>query len=115
MKLEEWTFRLSTDETAKAVYDLDSDLLEIFFQSGEATCAVELTESIILRFDWETGKPLSLSLISASQSTRHTEYGEIHFELPMDEWPDEVRNKVWVMLRVPPLSDFLKLGSYVPA
>ena len=38
--------------------------MEIIFRQTEATYAVELTESIVLRFDWETSEPLSLSFIS---------------------------------------------------
>jgi hypothetical protein len=43
------------------------------------------------------------------------EYGEVYFQLLSDEWPDEVRDKVWTMLQAVPLSDFLKLSSYAPA
>jgi hypothetical protein len=115
MKLDKRELTLNTGEKAWYEYDQDSDMLEIIFRLGEATCAIELTESIILRFDWETNEPLSLSFISVSRLIQPTEYGEVHFQLLTDEWPDEVQDKIWKMLRMPPLTEFLKLSSYAPA
>jgi hypothetical protein len=115
MQLEKRTITLSTGETAWYEYDRDSDVLEIIFRRAEATCAIELTESIILRFDWETNEPLSLSFISISRLVRPTRYGQIHFQLLIDEWPDEVQDKVWTMLRGTPVTEFLTLSSYAPA
>ena len=51
----------------------------------------------LMRFDWETNRPLSLGLISASRLIRPTEYGEVHFQLLADEWPDEAQPKIWLM------------------
>ena len=113
--LEQQTLRLRTGQTAQCEYDRNSDMLEIFFRDADATCAVELTESIVLRFDWETNEPLSLSLLSVSKLLKPTEYGDPFFQLLADEWPDEARGKIWDMLRKPPLNEFLKLSSYVPA
>jgi hypothetical protein len=115
MQLERQAITLRNGEKAWFEYDRNSDFLEIIFQPGEATCAIELTESIILRFDWETNRPLSLGLISASRLIRPTEYGEVHFQLLADEWPDEAQPKIWLMLRTSPLTEFLKLSSYAPA
>jgi hypothetical protein len=115
MKLEKRELTLNTGQTAWYEYDQDSDILEIIFQPAEATCAVELTESIILRFEWETNEPLSLSFISISRLIQPTEYGEVHFQLLTDEWPDEAQIKIWEMLQRPPLTEFLKLSSYAPA
>lgn len=115
MKIETRQLSLSTGQTAWFEYDHDSDMLEIIFRPAEATGAVELTESIILRFDWETAEPLSLGFISISHLMQPTEYGEVHFQLLADEWPDEVQDKVWEMLQRPPLTEFLKLSSYAPA
>ena len=102
-------------EIARYEYDRNSDLLEIFFRDTEATCAVELTESIVLRFDWERNEPLSLSFLSFSKLQKPVEYGEPFFELLAEEWPQEAQEKIWAMLRKPPLNEFLKLSSYVPA
>jgi hypothetical protein len=115
MKLERRELNLSTGQTAWYEYEQDSDLLEIIFRPAEATCAVELTESIILRFDWETNEPLSLGFISISRLIQPTAYGEVHFQLLTEEWPDEAQGKIWEMLQRPPLTEFLKLSSYAPA
>ena len=115
MELEKHTLTLSTGEQVWYEYDHEGDMLEIIFRSAEATCAIELTESIILRFDWETSEPLSLSIISISRLIQPTQYGEIHFQLLIEEWPEEAQDKVWAMLQSPPLTEFLVLGSYAPA
>jgi hypothetical protein len=115
MPFEKQTITLCTGETAWYEYDRDSDMLEIIFRRAEATCAIELTESIILRFDWDTNEPLSLSFISISRLVQPTKYGQIHFQLLMDEWPDEAQDKVWAMLQETPLTEFLTLSSYAPA
>ena len=104
MKLQKLPLPLTTKQTAWLEYDQDGDLLEIFFRSAEATCAIELTESIILRFDWDTCEPLSLSFISMSQLVQPSKYGSVHFQLLNDEWPDEVQDKVWRMLQSAPLT-----------
>ncbi|MFQ5628850.1 MAG: DUF2283 domain-containing protein, partial [bacterium] len=65
--LDKQKITLNSGETVWSEYDREGDMLEIFFHRGEATCAIELTENIILRFDWEKSKPLSLSFISYSQ------------------------------------------------
>lgn len=103
MQLDKRTITLSTGETAWYEYDRDGDVLEIIFRPAEATCAVELTESIILRFDWETNEPLSLSFISLSQLVQPAQYGPIHFQLLVDEWPEAAQDKVWTMLQTTPL------------
>jgi hypothetical protein len=115
MNLEKKELKLSSGKTAWYEYDRDGDVLEIIFQPDEATGAVELTESIILRFAWETSAPLSLSIISFSHFLQANPYGEVHFQLLADEWPDEARDKIWKMLQMAPLSEFLKLSGYAPA
>lgn len=115
MKIETREFTLSTGEKVRSEYDQESDLLEIIFRTDEATCAVELTESIVLRFDWDTNEPLSLSVISLSKLLQSAEYGEVHFQLLTNEWPENTHDKIWKMLKASPLKEFLKLSSYVPA
>ena len=39
----------------------------------------------------------------------------MHFQLLVDEWPDELRDKVWQMLRSAPLNELLQISSYAPA
>lgn len=96
-------------------YDSTGDLLEIYFVQGEAAAAVELTDNIVLRFDWESGTPFSLGIISFSTLLQPSRYGKMHFELLVDEWPVEGQDKILTMLRRPPLTEFLTLSSYTPA
>lgn len=115
MNIDKHELILRTGEHALYEYDRDSDMLEIIFGSAKATCAIELTESIILRFDWNTNEPLSLSFISLSRLMQSTKYGEMYFQLLVEEWPYEAREKIWKMLQTLPLAEFLTLSSYIPA
>ena len=115
MQIEKYTVPLNTGQTVQCEYDPNGDLLEIYFARGEATAAVELTDNMVLRFDWESNTPLSLSIISFSSLLQPSAYGAMHFELLVDEWPDEAQAKIFVMLRQKPLTEFLTLSSYTPA
>jgi len=115
MNIEKQELILGAGKTASYEYDREGDILEIILHSAEATCAIELTENIVLRFDWDTNEPLSLSFISFSRLLQRNQFGEVHFQLLTDEWPDEARDKILAMLQKTPLSEFLKLSSYAPA
>jgi hypothetical protein len=115
MEIEKREVTLCSGEKVWIEYDREGDLLEIIFRPTEATCAVELTESMVLRFNWDTNEPVSLSLISFSKLRQPTAYGEVHFQLLTEEWPEEAQDKIWTMLRTIPLAEFLKLSSYIPA
>jgi hypothetical protein len=115
MNLEKRELTLNTGKTAWYEYDQEGDVLEIVFRPAEATCAIELTESIILRFDWQTNEPLSLSFIGFSRLLQQNQYDEAHYQLLTDEWPEDAHNRIWTMLRTPPVSEFLRLSSYIPA
>jgi len=114
MKLTEFEATLSTGKKALYSNDEEGDLLEIIFRQAEATCAVGLTESIFLHFDFDTAEPLSLSLIGFSRLIQPAEYDVQYFRLLVDEWPEEVREKVMSMLRSAPLNEFLQVGGYTP-
>jgi hypothetical protein len=114
MELTEYEFTLSTGEKARYSYDKEGDLLEIIFRQAEASCAVELTESIVLRFDVDTSEPLSLSFIGFSHLVHPGEYDVRYFRLLADEWPEEIREKTSRMLRSAPLNEFLQVGMYTP-
>ena len=115
MNLQQHELKLTNGTIVRYEYDPIVDLLEFFFQPDEATCAIELTESLILRFNWESVVPLSLSFIGFSQFTQPTEYGQPYFQLLVDEWPTEARKKILQMLHTAPINEFLHLGSYIPA
>lgn len=106
---------LETGEKVQYEYDNEGDILEIIFQRGAATCAVELTDSIILHFDWEAVQPLSLTMISFSHLIQPTEHGAAYFQLLVDEHDEETQEKVWQMLNSAPLNSLLKMGGFTPA
>lgn len=105
---------LESGKKVQYEYDSEGDILEIIFQRGSATCAVELTDSIILHFDWETVQPLSLTLISFSHLIQPTEHGAAYFQLLVDEHDEEAQEKVWQMLESTPLNTLLKVGGFTP-
>lgn len=103
---------LDNGQTVHYCYDEEGDLLEITFRKARATCAVELTESIILRFDLEKEEPLSLSFISYSRLAQPTKVGPHSFRLKLDSMDDEVRQKVLRIITSSPVNQFLKVSSY---
>ncbi|HEX6387186.1 MAG TPA: DUF2283 domain-containing protein [Anaerolineae bacterium] len=115
MVIEKSEVTLSSGQKAQYEYDREGDILEIIFQPGEATCAVDLTESIILRFNWETGEPLSIGFIGFSRLIQPTEFGETYFQLLHDEWPEDMQAKVWQILENPSVNEFLNIGSFTPS
>lgn len=62
MKIEKNQIALKTGDTALIEYDREGDVLEIVFRQAGATRAIELTESIILRFNWESNEPYASRL-----------------------------------------------------
>ena len=115
MLIEYHCILFGTGQTAQCEYDPTGDLLEIYFVLGEATAAVELTDNIVLRFDWDRGTPFNLGIISVSTLLQLSRYGKMHFELLVKEWPEEAQDKILAMLRRPPLTEFLTVSSYTPA
>ena len=105
-------------DSAAYQYSQEDDFLEIFFQQGDAEdksmATIELTDNIVLRFDWATSTPLSSTCHSFAKLVEPSAYGEKHFALLVEEWPDESLDKIWHMLRQPPLTGILRLGGYIP-
>lgn len=96
-------------------YDQEGDMLEIFFERGPASGAIELADPLILRFDRETGKALSLSILTFSQVIQVTELGPRSFQLDgLELLPDTLREMVIKMITTPPVSYFLKIVAYYP-
>ena len=112
LRLTKFDTVLDNGQPVHYCYDEEGDILEIIFRKGKATCAVELTESIILRFDLEKEEPLSLSLISYSRLAQPTEVGPRSFRLELDSMADEVRRKVVRIVTASPVNQFLKVSSY---
>ncbi len=92
-------------------YDREGDILEIFFRKGGG-CGVELADGIVLRYDVETGEPLSLIFLCFSTMMQPTELGPMSFPLTgLDDLPPEMRETVQRIITSPPVSHFLKVSA----
>ena len=102
-------------QTVQLEYDLDGDVMEIFFKQGPASGAIELADPIILRFDQETGQALSLSILTFSHVIEATELGPRSFPLGgLESLPNKSREMVVKMITTLPVSHFLKVAVYYP-
>ncbi|HID62934.1 MAG TPA: hypothetical protein EYP49_09385 [Anaerolineae bacterium] len=93
-------------------YIEEADILEIFFERGEATGAVPVAEHVTLRFRREDGRPLSLILENFTYLVQAIEPGPRSFPLTREEWPPELEDSIIKMLTTPPVNQFLKVLTY---
>jgi hypothetical protein len=97
-------------------YDGEGDILEVVFDSVEATCAVELTEEILLRFNLERGQAAGLTILDFSLLANPTEIGPRSFPLTgLDDLPDDLRQTVVKIITSPPVNQFLKVSYFYPS
>jgi uncharacterized protein YuzE len=89
-------------------YDAEGDVLYIAFDKGRKASSVSLNDHIILRFDAQTDKAVGLTLLDFSRLAS----GEQVLPLSrLDEFPADLRAKVWAILRSPPVSRYLQIVS----
>ena len=93
-------------------YIKEADILEIFFERGEATGAVPVAEHVTLRFRREDGRPLSLVLENFTYLVQAIEPGPRSFPLMREEWPPDLEDSIIKMLTTPPVNQFLKVLTY---
>ena len=94
-------------------YEEVGDILEIVFDGVEATCAVELTDNIVLRFHHQQGRAAGLTLLDFSVLASPTELGVRSFALTgLDNLPEELREIVVRIITTPPVSQFLKVTTF---
>jgi hypothetical protein len=93
-------------------YVEEADILEIFFERGAATCAVEIADYITLRFRPEEKKAMSLILDNISYLIEPTEIGPRSFRLKLERISPELRQMVIELITSPPVNQFLKVSSY---
>lgn len=115
VKLQQYQVITETGQRVELEYDQDGDMLEIFFQKGPATSAIELADPIILRINRETGTAVSLSILTFSKVVERTELGPRSFHLyGLDSLPVAMRQLVSKIITSPPVSTFLKVSTYYP-
>ena len=117
MKLprSDWLFQteetLDTGETARIEYDKEGDILEVFFADGSGK-GLELADEIVLRYEPETGNPLSLILLTFSHLIKPTEYGPESFRLNgIEHLSTAERKTIMAMLTSAPVNRFLKVSA----
>ena len=93
-------------------YDIDGDVLYIAFDKGRKASSVSLNDHMILRFDANTDEAVGLTLLDFSRLASTEQV------LPLsrlDEFPVELCNKVWAILKSPPVSRYLHIVSLADA
>lgn len=115
LNLLETEIMTSTGQPARLAYDEEGDVLEIVLNDIEATCAVELTDNILLSFNRERGQAVGLTLLDFSVLASPTELGPRNFPLTgLDDLPDDLRRMVTKIITTSPVNQFLKVSSYYP-
>ena len=109
--LVEYKERLADGQLVSVNYDREGDILEIFFDRGPG-CGVELADEIVLRYNIETGKPLSLMFLSFSKLVQPTDYGPESFRLTgLERLPADRRQVVMRILTSPPVNYYLRVSA----
>ena len=115
LRIQQYQIVTEAGQRVELEYDQDGDMLEIFFQKGPATSAIELSDSLILRFERETGRAVSLSILTFSKVVERTELGPRSFPLHgLASLPEPLRATVSNMITSPPVNYFLKVSTYYP-
>ena len=100
-------------QSIRLAYDEDGDVLEILFAGVEATCAVELTDNILLRFNRESGRAAGLTILDFSVLVSPSELGPRSFALTgLEPLPDDLREMVGRIITTTPVNRFLKVSIF---
>mgnify|MGYP001044968767 CR=1 FL=1 len=110
----DWLFTyedVDGEQNIRIEYDREGDVLEIFFAEG-AGRGLELTDEIVLRYDIQTGRPLSLIFLTFSKLMQPTEYGPESFYLEgLQRLSPTEQNKVMKILTSPPVNRYLRVSA----
>ena len=111
----DWLFvseeEVSDGQPVRVEYDREGDILELFFAEG-AGRGLELTDEIVLRYDVQSGQPLSLIFLTFSKLMQPTEYGAESFYLQgLKRLPAAERTRVMTMLTSPPVNHYLHVSA----
>jgi YD repeat-containing protein len=97
----------------RLAYDETGDVLEVVFADVEATCAVELTDNILLRFHRELGRAVGLTILDFSVLASPSELGPRSFALTgLERLPDDLREVVARIITAAPVNRFLKVSIF---
>ncbi|MFQ5856809.1 MAG: DUF2283 domain-containing protein [Anaerolineae bacterium] len=111
-----WTEITTSDgQVARIEYDPEADILEIFFDSVQATTAVHLHDSIVLRINQPERRPSGLIIVGYRILSHPTAVGPRSIPLSnLDNLPEDLHALVSELVTTPPVSDLLKVTSYFP-
>jgi hypothetical protein len=113
LRLQETEFTTEDGHTIHLAYEQTGDVLEIVFRGVEATCAIELTDNILLRFHREQGQAAGLTILDFSVLAAPAELGPRSFALTgLDDLPDDLRETVARIITAPPVNRFLKVSTF---
>lgn len=97
----------------KIKYDEISDTLIITFESGVKATGISLTEHILLKYDFETHRPIGLHLMNYSILAQPTDMGVQSFRTTqLMELPQPERDELFSILLSEPINQFLSLSAY---
>ena len=113
LTLHETELMTKNGQRIRLAYEEVGDILEIVFDGVTATCAVELTDNIVLRFHRQQGRAAGLTLLDFSVLASPTELGVRSFALTgLDSLPEELREIVVRIITTPPVNQFLKVTTF---
>jgi len=116
LHLHKTDFVSDNGHTIHFAYDEEGDILEVVFDNVKATCAIELTEEILLRFNLERGQAAGLTILDFSVLGSPTEMGPRSFPLTgLADLPDGLRQTVVKIITSPPVNQFLKVSYFYPS
>ena len=103
---------LDSGQMARIVYDKETDILEIVFEGIAATCAVELTDNILLRFNLETERAAGLTILDYSILVTPSEIRPRNFPMiGLDDLPEAMCQMVVKIIISPPVNQILKVSA----
>jgi len=113
LRLHETELVTTDGQRIHLAYEEVSDILEIVFGDVEATCAVELTDNIVLRFHREQVRAAGLIILDFSILASPTEFGVRSFALTgLNDLPEELRETGARIITTPPVNQFLKVTTF---
>ncbi len=113
LRLHETEFATKDGQRIYLAYEEMGDILEIVFDNVEATCAIELTDNIVLRFHREQGRAAGLTILDFSILASPTEFGVRSFALTgLNDLPQELREMIARIITTPPVNQFLKVTTF---
>jgi hypothetical protein len=103
---------MSQHAIGKYEYDIEGDVLDVFFGDKRSAWTIELTDNILISIDRLTGQPVSLTFLDYSVLVEPGPFGWLSFPLyGLDLLPFADRTLVVKVLTEAPVNHWLDLSS----